>query len=52
MGYYWHSDPFENIEKDYLGGYYMKIATGEVKPSRTSTQKDRGYGRSIRCVKK
>ena len=51
MGYYWHSDPFENIEKDYLGGYYMKIATGEVKPSRTSTQKDRGYGRSIRCVK-
>lgn len=51
FGYYWHSDPHVNIEKDYLGGYYMKIAENEVKPARNSSQKDRAFGRSIRCVR-
>ena len=51
FGYYWHSDPHVNVEKDYLGGYYMKIAENEVKPARNSSQKDRAFGRSIRCVR-
>ena len=53
IGYYWASDPynFEYDGKTYIGGYYMKIANGEVKPVRTSTENTRAFARSIRCVK-
>ena len=49
--YYWNSDAYHNADETVRGGYYMKIADGEVKPARTSTEENRAFGRSVRCVK-
>jgi hypothetical protein len=49
--YYWNSDAYYNADETVRGGYYMKIADGEVKPARTSTEENRAFGRSVRCVK-
>lgn len=50
-GYYWNSDPYAPADKDIKGAYYMKIAENEVKPSRTSTEENRAFARSVRCIK-
>ena len=49
--YYWNSDAYLNSDETIRGGYYMKIADGEVKPSRTATEENRAFARSVRCVK-
>jgi hypothetical protein len=51
-GYYWNSDAYVNADKTIKGGYYMKIADGEVKPGRTSSEENRAFARSVRCIKK
>lgn len=52
IGYYWHSDAYVNADKTIRGGFYMKIADGEVKPGRSSSEENRAFGRSVRCIKK
>lgn len=51
IGYYWHSDAYVNADQTIRGGFYTKIADGEVKPGRSSSEENRAFGRSVRCVK-
>lgn len=51
-GYYWNADSYVNADQTVKGAYYMKIADGEVKPVRTSSEQNRAFARSVRCIKK
>ncbi len=50
-GYYWNADAYVNDDQSIRGGYYLKIAEGEVKPARFSTEENRAFARSVRCIK-
>lgn len=51
LGYYWNSDPYAPTDKEIKGGYYMKIAENEVSPARFSSEENRAFARSVRCIK-